>query len=135
MNIENNKQLVHNFYELLEKEDYKAVAELCHPDFVFYFQVDSPIIGAEGFIASEKVNFAAFKGFTMRIHEIIAENDKVVAYMIFEGKHTSAQLFNIEPTGNKVRLSLLMFLTIKDGKIVEKRAHFDFADIKKQLMN
>lgn len=81
MNVEVNKELVRQFYDLLEKEDYKAVAELCHDDFVFYFQVDSPIPGAEGFVSSEKKNFAAFRGFTMRIHELIAERNKVVAYI------------------------------------------------------
>ncbi|ALL06966.1 ester cyclase [Pedobacter sp. PACM 27299] len=134
MSIENNKELVRNFYDLLEEENYNAVAELCHPEFLFYFQVDNPIQGAVGFVASEKANFDAFKGFTMRIHEIIAENDKVVAYMIFEGVHNSKTIFGIEPSGNRVRFSLLMFLTIKDGKIYEKRAHFDLDDIKRQLM-
>lgn len=89
--------------------------------------------GADGFVKSEKQNFAAFKGFTMQIHDIIAERDKVAAYMIFEGKHNSAPLMGIEPTGNNVRFSFMMFLTIKDGKIIEKRAHFDQGDILHQL--
>ena len=133
MNVEANKELVRQFYDLLEKEDYDAVSALCHHDFVFYFQVDTPIPGAEGFVNSEKKNFAAFQGFTMRIHELIAERDKVVAYMIFEGKHTSAPLMGVEPTGNMVRFSLMMLLTIKDGKVIEKRAHFDQKDILDQL--
>lgn len=54
-------------------------------DFVFYLQVDSPIKGAEGFVKSEKKNFDAFKGFTMPIYDLLAEGDKVAAYLIFEG--------------------------------------------------
>ncbi|QIH34791.1 ester cyclase [Sphingobacterium puteale] len=134
MNLTDNKKLVRNFYNLLEQENYSAVAELCHPEFVFYFQVDNPILGAEGFVASEKANFDAFKGFTMQIHEMIAENDKVAAYMIFEGSHTGKVLYGIEPTGKRIRFSLSMLLTIRDGKIYEKRAHFDVADIKAQLI-
>lgn len=38
----------------------------------------------------------------------------------------------IEPKGNTIRFSLMMWLTIEDGKIIEKRAHFDRADIKEQ---
>ncbi|WP_161888361.1 ester cyclase [Pontibacter russatus] len=133
MNTEDNKELVRQFYDALEKEDYDTVASYCHEDFVFYFQVDSPIKGAEGFVESEKKNFDAFKGFTMRIHELLAENDKVAAYMIFEGPHNSAPVFGVEPKGNHVRFSLFMLLTIKDGKIIEKRAHFDQSDIRAQV--
>ncbi|MGK9118315.1 ester cyclase [Olivibacter jilunii] len=133
MNVEKNKELVRRFYELIEMEDYEAVAELCHDDFVFYFQVDSPIKGAAGFVESEKANFDAFKGFTMRIHEMIAEGNKAVAYLIFEGIHTGKELMGIAPSGNFIRFSLLMLLTIQDGKIIEKRAHFDRADILAQL--
>ena len=39
----------------------------------------------------------------------------------------------LQPTHNKVRFSLMMLLTIKDGKIIEKRAHFNEADVMKQL--
>jgi steroid delta-isomerase-like uncharacterized protein len=133
LDIQKNKELVRKFYDALEKEDYDTVAGLCHKDFVFYFQVDSPIKGAEGFVKSEKKNFDAFKGFTMRIHELLAEGDKVAAYMIFEGKHNNASVLGVEPTGNFIRFSLFMLLTIRDGKILEKRAHFDQSDIMAQL--
>jgi predicted ester cyclase len=39
----------------------------------------------------------------------------------------------IEPKGTRVRFSLMMLLAIADGKIIEKRAHFDRMDIRKQL--
>jgi predicted ester cyclase len=132
-NIEENKQLVRDFYQSIEREDYTTTAQYCHEDFTFYLQVDQPIKGAEGFVASEKKNFDAFKGFTFKIQELLCEGDKVAAYLIFEGKHTSAPIFNTEPTGNKVRFSLFMLLTIKDGKIIEKRAHFDHSDVQSQV--
>jgi len=67
------------------------------------------------------------------IQELICEDDKVAAYLIFDGQHTSARIFGIDPTGNRVRFSLFMLLTIKDGKIIEKRAHFDHADVHAQV--
>lgn len=130
---EKNKQLVRNFYEAIEREEYDTVAKFCHEEFTFYLQVDEPIRGVSGFLASEKKNFDAFKGFTFRIQELFAEDDKVVAYLIFEGRHTSAPIFGVEPTGNLVRFSLLMLLRIRDGKIIEKRAHFDHSDVEAQV--
>lgn len=52
--------------------------------------------------------------------------------MIFDGNQ-SGTLMGIEPTGNQVRFSLMMLLKIQDRKIIEKRAHFDKADILRQL--
>lgn len=133
MNIGNNKVLVRSFYEAVDREDYDAAAECLHKDFVFYFQVYSPIPGADGFVASEKKTFDAFEDFSFRTLDLLAEGDKVAAYMIFEGKHTKKPLFGVEPKGNLVCFSLCMWLTIQAGKIIEKCAHFDQSDIKAQV--
>ncbi len=131
MSTQENIELVTRFYQLIEENDYVAVQTLCHDDFTFYSQVDTPLDLA-GFLAQEKGNMDAFPGFTFRIHEIFAEGDKVACYMIFEGVNT-APMHQTPPTNNKLRFSLMMLLTIKDGKILEKRAHLNDADIIKQL--
>lgn len=133
MSIESNKQLVQRFYQAIQNENYTAAGECCHPDFRFFLQVDQPIAGAEGFIASEKKNFDAFPGFSFKIEKILAEDDLVAAYLVFDGMHTGSALDGIEPSGQRLRFSLLMLLTIADGKIIEKRAHFDRKDIHRQL--
>lgn len=124
-----NKKIVRRFYELVEQENYEEAKKLCHKDFIFYFQMDTPIHGADGFVESERKNFVAFRHFTMKIHDLLAEDDKVAAYLVFEGKHTQAPLMGLPPLGKDIRFSLFMLLTIKDGLIIEKRAHFDRADI------
>ena len=132
MSIKENKIIVQKFYDALQIGNYDLVKELCHPDFVFYHQIDTPHIGAEGFIASEGKNLAAFSGFSMEIKNLIAEDDKVAAYLVFEGNQ-SGEIFGHKPQGAKLRFSLMMMLTIKDSKIIEKRAHFDRLDIMNQL--
>ena len=57
---ETNKELVRRFYEAIGREDYEALKEYAHPDFVFYQQIDAPFYGAEGLVESEKKNFDAF---------------------------------------------------------------------------
>ena len=127
-----NKDIVQRFYTHLQNEDYKSATRLCHEDFVFYLQLDSPIRGTDGFVESEKQNFDAFKGFQFTIEQIFTDKDLVAVFMIFDGNQ-SGTLMGIEPTGNQVRFSLMMLLKIQDGKIIEKRAHFDKADILRQL--
>jgi len=128
-----NKELVHRFYEMIEKENYEALKDFCHKDFVFYPQVDTPLVGAEGLIESEKKNFDAFPGFQMPIKAIMAEADQVAVYFIFEGKHTGIPYLGISATGKTVKFSLMMLLRITDGKIIEKRSHVDVHDIVRQL--
>jgi steroid delta-isomerase-like uncharacterized protein len=127
-----NKATVHAFYDALNDRRFDDLAQYCHPDFVFYHQVDTPHPGVAGFRASEEKNFAAYDDWQMPLIDMIAEGDEVAAYLIFEGTH-ARDWAGIPASGRKLRFSLFMKLTPKDGLIVEKRAHFDRSDIRAQL--
>jgi predicted ester cyclase len=133
MSIEANKQLVRRFYAAIEKGDFDALHDMVHKDFVFYSQIDTPKPGVQGLMESEKPSFDAFESFIFPVDQLVAEGDKVVAYMRFEGKGYRTASFGVEPRGQNVRISLMMLLTFKDGKLIEKRAHFDTGDVMRQL--
>ena len=133
MSLEANKQLVRRFYAAIEKGDFDALHDMVHDDFVFYSQIDSPKPGVQGLMESEKPSFDAFESFIFPIDTLVAEGDKVVAYMRFEGTGYRTDSFGVPPRGQNVRISLMMLLTFKDGKIIEKRAHFDTGDVRRQL--
>lgn len=133
MSLEANKQLVRRFYAAIEKGDFDALHDMVHDDFVFYSQIDTPKPGVQGLMESEKPSFDAFDSFIFPIDTLVAEGDKVVAYMRFEGTGYRTASFGVPPRGQNVRISLMMLLTFKDGKIVEKRAHFDTGDVLRQL--
>ena len=133
MSLEANKELVRRFYAAIEKGDFDALHDMVHDDFVFYSQIDTSKPGVQGLMESEKPSFDAFDSFIFPIDTLVAEGDKVAAYMRFEGKGYRTNSFGVPARGQNVRISLMMLLTIKDGKIVEKRAHFDTGDIMRQL--
>jgi predicted ester cyclase len=133
MSLEANKKLVQQFYEAINREDFGALKDLCHKDFVFYSQVDTPKPGVDGFVNSEKSAFDAFESFRFPLELMVAEGDKVAAYLTFEAKKQKLPTMGAEPHGKDCRISVFCLLTIKDGKIFEKRAHFDIADIRRQL--
>ncbi|NYI45025.1 putative ester cyclase [Nocardioides aromaticivorans] len=133
MTVQDNKQLVHDFYAALVREDYDAAAAMCHEKFVFYNQIDTPRPGAAGFVAAEKKHLDAFKGFSMGV-ETIGEGDKVAAYVIFEGDQCK-EFYGVEPRGAHLRMSMLNLFTIEDGLISEKRAHYDRYDHIEQLQS
>jgi len=133
MSLEDNKQMVRRFYAAIENGDFDALHDMVHKDFVFYNQVDVPRPGVEGLVNAEKKNFEAFESFKFPIETLVAEGDKVAAYMLFEGKGYRSDVFGVPASGKDVRISLMMLLTFKEGKISEKRAHFDVGDIRRQL--
>ncbi|WP_328516801.1 ester cyclase [Ralstonia pseudosolanacearum] len=69
----------------------------------------------------------------MRLRLQISNQFFVNTYLVFDGEHTSGVIDGIAPAGKRLRFSLLMLLTISEGKIIEKRAHFDRMDIHLQL--
>lgn len=133
MSVEANKELVQLFFENIEEENYDALRDLCHEDYVFYPQIDTPYPGVEGLIESEKKNFDAFPGFKMPIVEMVAEGDLVAAYFIFEGKHTGIQFAGVPANGKEARFSLMIRLRISEGKIIEQRSFVDIHDIIRQI--
>ncbi|WP_234447155.1 ester cyclase [Virgibacillus salexigens] len=133
MSFEANKELVRRFFETIEQEKYEDLKDFCHPDFVFYPQLDTPYPGVDGLIKSEKKNFDAFPGFKMPIVEMVAEGDLVSACFIFEGKHTGIPFAGVPATGKEARFSLMILLRISEGKIIEQRSFVDVHDIIHQI--
>lgn len=133
MSLDHNKQLVRRFYAVMEEGNFDALHGMVHEDFVFYNQVDVPRLGVDGLVNAEKKNFEAFESFRFPIEALVAEGDKVAAYMVFEGKGYRSDVFGVPASGKDLRISMMMLLTFKDGKISEKRAHFDVGDIRRQL--
>ncbi|WP_366249566.1 ester cyclase [Terribacillus aidingensis] len=133
MSVETNKELVRSFFDLIEQENYDALKDYCHEEFVFYPQLDAPFPGVEGLIESEKKNFDAFPGFRMPILSMTAEEDRVAVYFLFEGKHTGIPFAGVPATGKNARFSLMILLKVKNGKIVEQRSHVDVHDIIRQI--
>lgn len=126
-------EIVRKFYALLQEQNYEELADLCHEDFTFRSQIDTPFHGSAGLVAAERRNFEAFPDFQFPIEALFVNGDEAATYMTFEGTHTGGEYAGIPATGRRIRISIMQYLKIKDGKILEKRAHIDVNDILKQL--
>ncbi|NYI45057.1 putative ester cyclase [Nocardioides aromaticivorans] len=129
---EHNKQCVRAFYAALVSADFDTASAMCHGDFVFYGQLDTPRPGAQGFMAAEQGHLDAFAHMTMTVETLVAEGDKVAALVIVEGEHVG-EYYGVQPTGRHLRMSMLNMFTFADGLIIEKRAHYDRLDHIQQL--
>lgn len=133
MSIEENKKMVKRFYEAIESMNFDALHDMVHEDFVFYAQIDNPRPGVQGLIDSEKAAFESYDSFEFPVVAMVAEGDHVAAYMHFIGKGYNGGNPAIPANGRDTRISLMHLLTFKDGKIIEKRAHYDSADAERQI--
>jgi steroid delta-isomerase-like uncharacterized protein len=132
MSTGTDADLVHRFYQARQQGDYDTLTGMFHPDFVFHPRIDSPRPGAAGFIDAEKKHLDAFPGNRLTVLDTVAEADTVGACVVVEGDQ-SGDCYGVPPRGAHVRFSMLNLFTFKDGKIIEKRAHYNLADIMDQL--
>lgn len=133
MSTKENKTAVRRFYAAIERGDFDALHEMVDADFTFFNQIDTPRRGVAGLVAAEKQNFDAFESFRFPIIDLLADGERVCAYMLFEGKNYRSDVFGVPASGKDLRISVMMYLRFKHGKIIEKRAHFDVGDIRRQL--
>ncbi len=130
---EKNKALLYKFYDLLQAQDYEGMRPYVTDDFTFYTQIDTPNYGIDGFREAEKKAFDAFPDFQFPVHKILAEGDTAMAFLTFSGTHTGIPYNGLAATGKHLKVSIMMKLEFKDGKLSELRAHYDRFDQLKQL--
>ena len=130
---EQNKELVTRLIEEFNKGNAEIWKELCVPEFAYYqpSETDEPM-SLEQTIATFQMLYQSFPDYSLNIHELIAQGDKVVAWTNFTGTHEETY-GGIPATGNKIRLSIIAIYQIKDGKCVETREEEDSLSFMMQL--
>ena len=99
----NNKQIIENFWSTMATNDFYAVAQLLHDDYVLdWVQSGERIRGRDNF-AAINTYYPAEGKWTFHINHIIAENDLVVS--------------DVDVSDGKVHDRVITFSTIRDGKI------------------
>jgi steroid delta-isomerase-like uncharacterized protein len=129
---EAHKQIVIDFYAAIMRQDFDVAAAMCHDEFIFYPQIDTPRAGAQGFMDAERRHLDAFEHSSMEVQVMVAEGDRVGAYVVFEGDQRQ-DYYGVPAAGAHLRMSMFNLFTMRDDKIVEKRAHYDRLDHIEQL--
>jgi predicted ester cyclase len=75
---------------------------------------------------------AAFPGYEVTAHQMVAENDMVAARCAFRGVH-QGDFAGIAPTGREVSSTFMIFYRLGDGMIVEHWLQLDVKDVLDQL--
>lgn len=133
MSVEENKKIAQQFYAAINAKKYDEVEKLCHPDFVYYPQLDVALKGAKAFVDLERSNMDPFGDFKMAVKFLIGEKDRVAVYLTFDGVLQGDTWHGVPIKQKHMQMGFMTWLQFKDGKIIEKRAKYDRYYIYKQM--
>jgi len=115
-----NKRVVRRFFELLDRHDTESMGRLLVSSTNYSFHIggmSSPVDWNEHRRLLTGVN-NSFPDLRHEIIDMVAEGDKVAVRLSVTGTH-KGDFQGIPPTGNKLSLDEMGFITIIDGKITE----------------
>src|SRR5215213_6695837 len=129
-----NKQVVRQFFELLDRHDTESMGQLLVSSTNYSFHIGgmpSPVDWNEHKRLLAGVN-NAFPDLHHEIVDMVAERDKVAVRLNVTGTH-KGEFQGIPPTGKKLSLYEMGFITIIDGKITEGWISADTMGLLQQL--
>ena len=127
------KVQVERFYNVLwNTHDLEAIPSVLHPNFRFRGSLGETKMGHEGFAEYVNKVHLALGDYRCTIEELIAEESKVFAKMIFAGRH-QRKLMGYEPTQEVVSWSGCALFTFTDGLIDDLWVLGDLKSLEDQL--
>jgi steroid delta-isomerase-like uncharacterized protein len=134
MEIDEHAAVIRRLYGAFFSEGRVALAKELHgPGFV-YHDVTHPdqVVDLDGYLKRNAAFGAAFPDRQVRLDDVVAAGDRVVARATMHATHTG-DLFGIRATGKKVRLASIIIYRFAGGKIVEEWEIFDVLGLYQQL--
>ncbi len=115
---EQNKEIVRQLYEAIDKQDMDTFLGLFAPDGVGHIPGVPEAVPLEAITEVIKSFYTAFPDSTHAIKDVIAEGDKVAVRFTQVSTHTG-EYEGIPPTGNKIYVECQHILRLVDGKVAE----------------
>lgn len=130
--LEANKRVIRQFGEAWASGDVDALDDLVAEDCVLHVSGVGPLHGREEVEQTVQMYQAAFSDLAIEIHDLVAEDDKVVKHFTGSGTHRG-EFLGIEATGEYSETPGFSLYRLDDGKIVEATMIGDFLALLQQL--
>jgi predicted ester cyclase len=118
--------------EILPGGDAAALAQVIHPNLVDHNAPPGAPPGREAMAWSMAMLQAAFSDRRWALHQLIAQDDTVVLYGSFHGRHTG-RFLGLAPTSRSVAFRQVHILRFQHGLAIEHWAVPDELDLARQL--
>jgi steroid delta-isomerase-like uncharacterized protein len=124
--LDRNKRVVERIWdELVNGGRPDALNELVSRDFIDHAPLPGLASDLEGLRQRLQILHRAFPDFRSNIIDLVAEGNKVVAFVLSEGTHRG-DFAGVPATGRRFSMQEIQILRIIDGKMVE---HWQVADL------
>lgn len=122
-----NKRAARTLYDVWDGGDEEAIDDVMAKDVVLHKPdaLGGSVRGREAYKDNLRMVRAGFPDLFFRVHDVVAEDDKVIAYCTFGGTH-EGDLLGIEPTGASVEVWDFVMYRFDDGQVVEVTSLPDF---------
>jgi steroid delta-isomerase-like uncharacterized protein len=134
MSVEQNKALFRRFVEeAFNKGNVSIIDELLAPNFVEREVLPPGTPGGREGVKQLTMMFrTAFPDFNVRIDDMIAEDDKIVARTTWNGTQ-KGEFMGIPPSGKRVSFDVIDIIRLSGGKFVEHWGVMDSSTMMQQL--
>ena len=103
---EESKQIVTKFWATMQTNEFQAVAELLHDDYILEWpQSGERVRGRANFVAINQ-NYPAQGRWEFTVHRILSDRDQVIS--------------DVGVTDGVIQARVITFSTIRDGKIIHQ---------------
>ncbi|AWB22344.1 ester cyclase [Methylobacterium currus] len=128
-----NKDLARAYFTAFLDRDEAWWQRHIAPEFVRHDPgLDFAVRGPEGVRRLGEVLHGGVTGMKLPIEEVIAEGDRVLVRLRFQGRHTG-DLMGLPASGRTVDIAVMDLFRIVDGRLVEHWALLDNLGLLKQV--
>jgi steroid delta-isomerase-like uncharacterized protein len=130
-----NKQVVRQYFEASERQGIEGMEQfVSSANYSLHFAgMPSPPMDWNGHKQLFNVLASAFPDFRHNIEDMVAEGEEKVAVRFNIIATHKGEFQGIPPTGKKVSMSVMEFMTIIDGKITEEWVSLDMMGLMQQI--
>ena len=129
-----NKSIVRRLYEeVWNKRHLEVAGELIAPSHAMQLiDLPDPGIGPEAYARNVTQYVRAFPDLKFTVLDLVAENDKVVAFWNISGTH-KGEFRGVAPTGKKISVDGITINQLANGKIMDSYVSLDMWSMMQQL--
>ena len=127
------KALVRRFYdEIWNRRELDHIPEILNTDVTFRGSLGPVMTGHAAFADYVKSVTGPLEGYACDILEMVEEGPRLVAKMLFHGRHTGS-FMGFAPTGKRVEWHGSAHFAFRDGKIADLWVLGDVAGLRTRL--
>lgn len=126
--LETNKALIRKWIDAWIVNDLVVLDEIFAQD----YRVNETRIGVEGVKQAVQFLHSVFSDISAELHEMIAEEDKVVIRWTIRGRHTG-NFMGVLPTSKELELTGINIYQIVDHKIIANREQTNISEVIQKL--